>query len=52
MENMTNSTKASTLGAFSYASTQACAIVPTFGVLGDVRPFTDAGASRAWSPPV
>jgi hypothetical protein len=48
---------ASTAVAFMHARTQALVIVPTVGftdlsVEGDVRPNTDAGKSRAWSPPV
>ena len=38
--------------AFAHARTRALVIVPTSGVQGDVRPNTDAGKSRAWSPPV
>jgi hypothetical protein len=43
---------ASTAVAFSHARTRALVIVPTFGFQGDVRPNTEAGKSRAWSPPV
>jgi len=43
---------ASTAVAFAHARTRALVIVPVVGVEGDVRPNTDAGKSRAWSPPV
>ena len=38
--------------AFTHARTRVLVIVPASGVQGDVRPNTDAGKSRAWSPPV
>lgn len=52
METTTYMETASTVVAFAHARTRALVIVPTFGVQGDVRPNTDAGKSRAWSPPV
>jgi hypothetical protein len=52
VENTSFAKKTSTLGAFSHAFNRASVIVPTFGVMGAVCPSTDAGESRAWSPPV
>jgi hypothetical protein len=42
----------STAGACTHAQLGMFVIVPASGVTGDVRPYTTAGESRAWSPPV